>query len=249
MALKAAEVFSSIQGEGLYAGARQVFLRLSGCNLKCRYCDTPETREAPSVVMVESKPAGGDFYEIANPIAVEMMADILIKIYGRRKLHHSLSITGGEPLLQVDALLQLLPPLREKGVRIYLETNGTLPEAMRRLAPVTDIVAMDIKLETAAGVKVPYEVQRRFIEEARGTELFLKMVITAGTDRVEFMNTVQWLAEFAGDIPLILQPVTPFGDIRGWLPPHMLITYMDAASEVLENVRAIPQMHKLLGQL
>ncbi len=243
MALKAAEVFSSIQGEGLYAGARQVFLRLSGCNLKCRYCDTPETREAPSVVMVESKPAGGDFYEIANPIAVEMMADILIKIYGRRKLHHSLSITGGEPLLQVDALLKLLPPLREKGVRIYLETNGTLPEAMRRLAPVTDIVAMDIKLETAAGVKVPHEVQRRFIEEARGTDLFLKMVVTAGTDRV------QWLAKFAADIPLILQPVTPFGDIRGWLPPHMLITYIDAASEVLESVRAIPQMHKLLGQL
>ncbi|MDD3927928.1 MAG: 7-carboxy-7-deazaguanine synthase QueE [bacterium] len=249
MIFNAAEVFSSIQGEGLYAGVRQVFLRLSGCNLRCRYCDTPETREVPSMVRIERKPAGGEFDEYPNPITIDHMAEMLLKIYGRRKLHHSLSITGGEPLLQADALMELLPHLRDEGVRIYLETNGTLPDAMRRLAPVADIVAMDIKLETAAGVKVPHEVHRRFIEEARGTNLFLKMVITAGTDCVEFMDTVKWLSEFAVDIPLVLQPVTPFGDIRGWLPPQMLITYMDAASEILETVRAIPQMHKLLGQL
>ena len=110
--LSLVEVFSSVQGEGVLIGCRQVFIRLAGCNLACSYCDTPV--EAPESCRIESVSGSGQFHQAANPVSRETIL-ALVREWRREAphLHHSISVTGGEPLEQVDGLRSWLPALRE----------------------------------------------------------------------------------------------------------------------------------------
>ncbi len=119
--MQVCEIFPSLQGEGRNQGLRCCFLRLAGCNLNCRWCDTPDARD---------------------PLAGEDLTtgDILIRIEetGIRYL----CVTGGEPLLRQDELLPLLRELSAKGYIIDIETNGTIP--FRQAQPYASI-CMDLK--------------------------------------------------------------------------------------------------------
>jgi len=104
------EIFTSLQGEGVGLGEPAAFLRLAGCNLTCRWCDTRYTWDwqayDPGEVTLRLKPE-----EVSQQIS---------------KLHpRYLVVTGGEPLLQQEELLQLLL-LLDREVFIEVETNGTL---------------------------------------------------------------------------------------------------------------------------
>jgi organic radical activating enzyme len=144
------EIFSSMQGEGLLLGERQIFLRLCGCNLDCAYCDTPAARSESPACRIERSPGSQDFEDRANPLSV---ADITEAVRGLVKpqpgLHHSVALTGGEPLLHTDALLELLPALGDLGLKAYLETNGTLADDLVRVLPHLDVVCADIKLPSS----------------------------------------------------------------------------------------------------
>ncbi len=119
--MKVFGIFRSIQGEGPYQGIPSVFVRLSGCNLRCRWCDSSKTRD-------------GDAGE-------EMTADEISGRVRRSGLSY-VCITGGEPLLQQDELLALLKDLHEDGYIIEIETNGTIdPGPSMRYADI----CMDIK--------------------------------------------------------------------------------------------------------
>ncbi|HXX94575.1 MAG TPA: 7-carboxy-7-deazaguanine synthase QueE, partial [Planctomycetota bacterium] len=85
------EVFSSFQGEGPYAGLRQVFVRLSGCHLRCVYCDTPDSWERSPGWSLSGVPR-------TNPASSEETLDA-IRSLGP---HPSVSFTGGEPVLQAE---------------------------------------------------------------------------------------------------------------------------------------------------
>jgi 7-carboxy-7-deazaguanine synthase len=116
--LAVSEIYRTIQGESTFAGLPCTIVRLAGCNLHCRYCDTPYARSGGTEMSVE---------------------DILKKV---GELDASLvEVTGGEPLLQEDACA-LLAGLLATGARVLLETNGSLP-----LDPVPDGVVriLDIK--------------------------------------------------------------------------------------------------------
>lgn len=117
--MKIAEIFRSLQGEGKNQGKPCLFIRLAGCNLKCRWCDTPSSQ------------SGG----------LEMSLDAVLEQVWR--LHPPyVCITGGEPLLQGDALESLLASLHKRGTAIDIETNGTVD--FTRFQPYASI-CMDIK--------------------------------------------------------------------------------------------------------
>ena len=97
------EIFLSIQGEGKEIGKPTAFIRLTGCNLRCEWCDTEYA-----------------FYE-----GKEMRIEDVIKEVERYKIKR-VCITGGEPLLQRDEVLKLVDVLLSKGYDISLETNGSL---------------------------------------------------------------------------------------------------------------------------
>jgi len=102
--MKISEIFKSLQGEGLSQGLLTTFIRLSGCNLRCAWCDTPQSRGSGGV-------------EMTVPEVTGRVSD----------LHCStVCVTGGEPLLQMEELLILLDELIQAGYFISIETNGTI---------------------------------------------------------------------------------------------------------------------------
>lgn len=101
--MRVSEIFRSIQGEGLRAGAVSVFLRLAGCNLRCRWCDTPYALEA----------APGEQMSLAQVLA-------RVKAAGLGEV----VVTGGEPLLQPQTPA-LLEALTRAGRQVTVETNAT----------------------------------------------------------------------------------------------------------------------------
>jgi len=117
--LKISEIFYSIQGESTYAGLPSVFIRLAGCNLRCRYCD--------SEYSFQDK---GSHYSLASLLA-----------FSDRYPRALVELTGGEPLLQ-DNALPLKTELIKRGRRVLLETNGSLDISQ---VPRPVIRIMDLK--------------------------------------------------------------------------------------------------------
>lgn len=239
------EVFSSIQGEGILVGVRQVFVRLSGCNLDCAYCDTPFAPQPDC--RIEDAPGSGNFRSLPNPVPLETLYAIL---FGWREelpgVHHSISFTGGEPLVQGETLAEWLPALR-RIFPIYLETNGTLPEALEPLVPHLDMIAMDLKLPSQTGRPAPWEAHRSFLSLARERGCQVKAVVGEETPWEEIEAAARLVKETAPDVPLVLQAVTRGGKIA--IPASTLIDLQTRAARIHPNTRVIPQTHRFLGLL
>lgn len=248
-AARLVEVFSSIQGEGILVGHRQVFVRTFGCNLRCTYCDSPETLKesgTPRHCRVETVPGTWRFHAIDNPVSAPQLTEI-VRGY-LTEPHHSLSITGGEPLLHAAFFERWLPEARALGLKVFLESNGLLPEHLRRLLPLLDYVSMDFKAPTATGLSLDESLRRHseFLEIARAVNVYGKLVVTPGTTDEELDGIVQTIGRVDPSIPLILQPVTPFGHEPQTVSPSVLIRLHARASRTLHDVRVIPQTHKMM---
>lgn len=233
------EIFASIQGEGLYCGQRQTFVRLAGCNLACDYCDTPSARESqPDVCLVERVPGSGKIDEIANPMETGQVVACC------RELGSGVvSITGGEPLVQADFLETLLRDLKAAGFVNHLETNGTLYRELAGVVKWIDVVAMDMKLVSAAGDGQMWDEHSRFLEIASGTEVFVKVVVSPSTTEAEIRRCAELIEPIDRYIALVIQPVSGPDSVPG----ELLMRLQEIASSQLENVRVIPQCHKMLG--
>jgi len=240
------EIFSSIQGEGPYVGYRQAFLRFHGCNLNCAYCDT--VQPAPPVgCRVEAEPGGDTFNELPNPVPLEKVVEILTAWRNRFPgLIHSFSITGGEPLVFRDVLAEWLPYLRRLRP-IYLETNGTLPDALAAVVEHLDYISMDIKLPSASGCAPLWETHRKFLEVAAEREVFVKTIIGPETVEDEIETVCRIIRDVTPLITLILQPVTRGGTSA--VPARLLLKLQEQAARHLGNVRVIPQTHVFLNLL
>lgn len=236
---------SSIQGEGLYVGCRQLFVRFQGCNLNCNYCDTSYSTKEIKKCVIERTPGKRDFYELPNPISETVLMD-LITTYDLKKLH-SISYTGGEPLLQHKFLLSVLPEVSKLNVKNFLETNGTLTNELINLIDFIDIISMDIKLPDAVD-KTLWEIHKDFIKTASKKETYVKVVITSNTDFKQIDEVISIINSIDKRIPLILQPVTPIDNIQNPLPSKV-IDLQDYCLKYLNDVRVIPQTHKYIGQL
>ncbi len=118
--LRVYETFVSLQGEGLASGRPAFFVRLSGCNLSCAWCDTRQARAPDS-----GTPLSID--EILNRFRASGLKEVLL--------------TGGEPLLQ-EGIYPLMEALLSEGARVFLETNGSI--SLSRVPPGV-VKIMDLK--------------------------------------------------------------------------------------------------------
>jgi organic radical activating enzyme len=251
-AARLVEVFSSIQGEGILAGRRQVFVRTFGCNIRCSYCDSPETLKesgSPPTCRVEERPGTWTFRQTPNPVSARELTDIVRSFLSEP--HHSLSITGGEPLLHAAFLETWLPDVRALGLKTFVETNGLLPAHLRRVLPLLDYVSMDFKAPSATGqdAEITWRRHREFLEVARASGVYGKLVVTPSTTESELDAVVAALRDVDRSIPLVLQPVTPCGSEPRGVTPERVIALHARASRVLADVRVIPQTHKLMRLL
>jgi 7-carboxy-7-deazaguanine synthase len=237
------EMFSSIQGEGELAGYRQIFIRFPGCNLDCAFCDTEI--EAPLACRVETAPGSGFFEDISQPVHLDTVIEIVKKWCKQLPLaHHSISITGGEPMLHADLLARWLPELNIL-LPIHLETNGTLPESLPKLIEHIDFISMDIKLPTSAATPEMWDEHRRFLEIALERDVSVKVIVGALTTEQELLQACKLVADVDDEIALIIQPVTG-RDGKVAVPAECLMRFQAVAAKKLCDVRVLPQMHRFL---
>ena len=164
-----------------------------------------------------------------------------------RSPHHSVSVTGGEPLLYPSAV-RALTAVRQTGAKIFLETNGTLPAALDSVLDAIDIISMDVKLPSAMHGKQFWNEHACFLRIAAQREVYVKVVLTGDSTDAEFCRAVDMVAAINRDIPVVLQPVTPIHGISA-VSSDKILRWQAAALTKLSAVRVIPQMHKLLGVL
>ena len=203
--MKVNEIFYSIQGESSYAGWLCVFVRLTGCNLRCVYCDTRYAYEEGQERTVE-----------------EVMAEV------KRHTCPLVEITGGEPMLQ-EEVYPLMEGLLSEGVRVLLETNGSL-----------DLTQVDERVIRIIDVKCPGSgmsdrVYWPNLEHLRRSDE-LKFVLS---DRRDY----EWAKDVIARYELPLQCTVLLSAAFGQLSPRDVVHWM---LEDHLNVRFQLQGHKIL---
>ncbi len=238
------EIFSSVQGEGKFVGYRQIFVRLAECNLKCEYCDTNFKRS--DFCNVETFAGSGKFRPEKNPLDSATVAET-IKNFNSQVPAHSISFTGGEPLLNPEFIRDVAKSLKNFPPKIFLETNGTLFEEFEKISEVVDIVSADIKFPGIVGKNL-FDRHKKFLKVARKKDLYVKTVISEETTEEEFLNAVNLIEETDPEILLVIQPVTPVGKIRA-AAAEKILHFQAVALRKLKDVRVIPQTHKIINLL
>jgi 7-carboxy-7-deazaguanine synthase len=180
--MRIAEIYASLQGEGLLAGTPSSFVRTSGCNLRCHWCDTPFTSWEPT----------GEQRTVAD-VAADVAA------LARRHV----VLTGGEPLLAAD-VAALCRTLRDAGLHVTIETAGTV------FSPAdADLMSISPKLassappaDTPGGWAARHAADRRrddvILGLMRAAPYQLKFVIDSPRDLAE---TDAWIADLATAFP------------------------------------------------
>jgi organic radical activating enzyme len=217
---KIIEIFSSIQGEGLYVGQVQTFVRFYGCNTDCWFCDEK----------------GKDRFR-------EYSAQELIRAIIKED-NKVVSFTGGEPLLYADFLKDVLPQLKKKGYIAYLESNGILVNKLLEIIDFLDIISMDIKLPSSTLARPCWKEHSGFLKEAVKKQVFVKSVITNKSTAGDVKKAVDIIEDVDRDIFFILQPATLNKRVQKIKQAR---EFLKIAGSRLNNVRFIPQIHKILG--
>ena len=201
--LKTAEIFASVQGEGLRQGEPTIFVRLAGCNRRCGFCDTKKAWKGGRETPVER----------------------IVEKIGRLRLDSPtewVCLTGGEPLAQDVG--PLVRRLREEGLKVQVETNGTFPPE-----PEADWLTVSPK-------PPDYDVHPGFLKRSREVKLVVCRTLTL--DAVRTMRK-----SFPPEIPLILQPQSN----ALWSRKKALKILEDAYRIGLSNIRVSVQLHKVYG--
>jgi len=243
------EVFSSFQGEGPRVGERQVFVRLARCDLRCAFCDTPESYPTPKAARVQRDPrVEGDEWP-ANPMDVEAVLAALARLDSPRGLHRAVSLTGGEPLLHPKAVRALGIGARRLGLCVHLETGGHRPGPLANVLDAIDEATPDLKLESATGFPTPWDAHREVFRllEAAAKALAIKAVVAATTTIAEVERAAAFASEHAPSAPFVLQPLTAFPGAPPPPPAALLPLLHAAARRAHPDVRVIPQTHKTMG--
>ena len=178
-----------------------------------------------------------------NPLDVSQVVNV-IKKFSQATLTQAVSFTGGEPLLHWLFVHEVADAVKKFGVKIFLETNGTLPDELEKILDAVDIISMDIKLPSVG--KNLFALHEKFLRTACGKDLCVKIVVTNSTTAQEFLTAVELIASVDPKILLILQPVTPIKHVSA-PSAEKILTFQATALSKIKDVRVIPQTHKFIN--
>jgi 7-carboxy-7-deazaguanine synthase len=243
------EVFCSFQGEGPSVGLPTAFVRAAGCPLRCSYCDSVWTYEAPGAFSIRDFD-GTTIAQLDNPANASEIVDRLTESEGFGGLAE-LSFTGGEPLLWPGFGLELFERARSYGLRTHLETAAIDADALQVVLPGLDHLGMDWKLPSTVQMQQHGERHLECLELAleSGCAVTVKIVVPARGSSAELAEALDLLADVDSEpgFELVLQPVTACHEESQAPSPDQLLDAVRCAFVRGFSPRVLPQVHKTLG--
>ena len=232
------EIFTSIEGEGALFGTKTMFVRLAGCPLNCHWCDTQYAIPMDS----------GDIH--ATSRVKEMISS------GLQENTYKVNFTGGEPLAQHEAVIELAKFVKEekKGVKTYLESACYDSMRFAKVLPYIDICKIEFKMRDARAVDGDNQYNNLRKNEMECLEIaidadkmpYIKVVVTNATDIGEFADLVKQVFKVANGKNIagfIIQP----SNSKDEPVLERLFAFYDAVYPFYDQVRVVPQLHKIIG--
>jgi organic radical activating enzyme len=229
------EIFTSVEGEGILYGTKTLFVRLAGCPFNCFYCDTKESLPLDS----------GTEYSIddANQLIDSNLKNQTYKV----------NFTGGDPLIQHQAVALLAKHVQDKKIPTYLESSCFDIDRFNHVLPFIDIVKIEFKSKDSDFVDSQHyenlightmKCLESSVKSKKTT--YIKIVVSSKTQPNEFKKLVKEIFNIISkdDIDgFIIQPT--YGISEPSL--DLLLELYDLVFPHYIDVKVVPQLHKFIG--
>ena len=235
MKVRLFEIFTSVEGEGILYGTKTLFVRLAGCPFTCFYCDTKESLPLDS----------GTEYTIeeANELIDTNLQDQTYKV----------NFTGGDPLIQHQAVAQLAKHIQNKKIPTYLESSCFDIDRFNHVLPFIDIVKIEFKTKDSDFVDSEHYKKlightMKCLESSVKSKktTYIKIVVSSKTQLDEFKKLID---EIFNNISkeningFVIQPT--YGISEPSL--DLLLNLYDIVFPYYIDVKVVPQLHKFIG--
>ena len=235
MKVRLFEIFTSVEGEGILYGTKTLFVRLAGCPFTCFYCDTKESLPLDS----------GTEYTIeeANKLIDTNLQDQTYKV----------NFTGGDPLIQHEAVAQLAKHIQNKKIPTYLESSCFDINRFNHVLPFMDIVKIEFKTKDSDFVDSEHYEKlightMKCLESSVKSKktTYIKIVVSSKTQLDEFKKLI---GEIFNNISkeningFVIQPT--YGISEPSL--DLLLNLYDVVFPYYIDVKVVPQLHKFIG--
>lgn len=233
---RVSEIFTSIEGEGIFVGKKTLFIRFSGCHLKCRWCDTKYALPLDS----------GTEYQI------DEIEDLIIREL--QPFTYKVNFTGGEPLLQTDAVIKLADFIKKQtNLKTYIESSCFDSELFSKVLPYIDICKIEFKTDDSKVVEnevydslILNEIKCLELAVESNKTTYIKIVVTNSTNLESFKNLVYNISKKIRPSDIVGFIIQPSHGVDQPTVNKLLDTY-DIVQSMFPEVRIIPQLHKEIG--
>ena len=229
------EIFTSIEGEGILYGTKTLFVRFAGCPYSCFYCDTLDALPLDS----------GKEYSITEACNLidSNLQDNTFKV----------NFTGGEPLIQHEAVSELAKHVKARGLPTYLESACFDSKKFLYVLPSIDFVKIEFKTIESQFIdeKHYHELLRNTLEclqaavEAKKTT-YIKIVVSSKTEPESFKEILDQIFKIISKENIsgfIIQPTTSLSEPT----LEQLLEFYDLVYPYYDEVRVVPQLHKVIS--
>jgi len=229
------EIFTSIEGEGILYGTKTLFVRFAGCPYSCFYCDTLDALPLDS----------GEEYSLDE--ACTLIDKNL------QKNTYKVNFTGGEPLIQHEAVYELAKYVKSKGILTYLESACFDSGKFSYVLPSIDLIKIEFKTDDSEFVdskhypnliKNTLECLRAAITSNKPT--YIKIVVSSKTELSSFKELLEQIFKIVSKKNLsgfIIQPTTSISEPT----LEQLLVFYDNVYPYYDEVRVVPQLHKIIS--
>ena len=235
MKVRLFEIFTSVEGEGILYGTKTLFVRLAGCPFTCFYCDTKESLPLDS----------GTEYSIDE--ACQLIDSNL------KKQTYKVNFTGGDPLIQHQAVAQLAKHIQEKKIPTYLESSCFDIDRFNHVLPFIDIMKIEFKTKDSDFVDSEHYEKlightMKCLESSVNTKktTYIKIVVSSKTKINEFEELTNQIFKTISKENIdgfIIQPT--YGVAEPSL--ELLLDLYDIVYPHYIDVKVVPQLHKFIG--
>jgi organic radical activating enzyme len=229
------EIFTSIEGEGILYGTKTLFVRLAGCPFTCFYCDTKESLPLDS----------------GNEYTIEEACKLID--FNLKNQTYKVNFTGGDPLIQHNAVAELAKYIQTKKIPTYLESSCFDSDRFNHVLPFFDIIKIEFKTKDSNFVDTKhYEkltksaIKCLKLSVASKKTTYIKIVVSSKTSLKDFTELVNKIFNTISNQEIdgfIIQPT--YGISEPSL--DLLLNLYDIVYPHYIDVKVVPQLHKFIG--